>query len=87
MGLGYKKSNKTLGIVFLKGKNGISIFCLKHDRMSAVDRNTTAMFPNTQADQFYEIESKIKKKITKDYDKEKPFKIEFIRIIFLLLDF
>jgi hypothetical protein len=55
--------------------------------MSAVDRNTTAMFPNTQADQFYEIESKIKKKITKDYDKEKPFKIEFIRIIFLLLDF
>jgi len=44
------------------------------------------MFPNPQADQFYEIESEVKKKITKDYDKEKPIKNEFMRIIFLFIN-
>jgi hypothetical protein len=75
MGLGCKKSNKILDHRFLRGKNGVSIFCLKHDRMPAVDRNTTAMFLNTRADQFYEIESEIKKKITKNYDKRNRSKM------------
>jgi len=44
------------------------------------------MFLNPQADQFYEIESEIKKKITKDYDKEKPIKNEFMRIILSLVN-
>jgi len=44
------------------------------------------MFFNTRAAQPYEIESEVKKKITKGYDKEKPIKNEFIRIIFLFVN-
>lgn len=50
--------------------------------MSAVDWNINTMFLNTQADQLYEMQSEVKRKITKDYEKEKPIKNEFRRIIF-----
>ena len=38
---------------------------------------------NTQLDQFHEIQSEVKKKITKDYDSEESITKEFMRIIFL----
>ena len=44
------------------------------------------MFLNTQADQLSEVQSEVKKKITKDYDGEKPIKNEFMRIIFLFVN-
>jgi len=34
--------------------------------------------PNTKADQPYEMHSEVKRKITKDYEKENPIKNEFM---------
>jgi hypothetical protein len=33
---------------------------------------------NTKADQPYQMQSEVKRKITKDYEKEKPIKNEFM---------
>jgi len=41
---------------------------------------------NTQADQLCEIQNEVKKNGTKDYDREKPIKNEFMRIIFLFVN-
>lgn len=54
--------------------------------MSAVNWNINTMFLNTQADQLCEMQSELKKKGTINYDREKPIKNEFMRIIFLFVN-
>jgi hypothetical protein len=46
--------------------------------MSAVEWSVNTVFPNTEANQLYEMQNEVKRKITNDYEKEKPIKNEFM---------